>query len=450
MRNLFAALCSVSMTTLPAIDPPQLGPPCFMMAVDPGVANALSWMPVAGAVSYTVQLATENSFAVLTAEQTTSATSLPMPSIQYESHYFWRVRAFDGLSYSSWSFECEFFTGINSTTPAPVPQDPPNGSTVANTSPTLFWTSIPATGWEVQWATNATFSGASSMNVPSTIWTTTGLLNGQTYYWRVRRVVPGGPGTWSATWSFTVAPASTALTLRCFLQGPLNSGTLLMSDALRVAGLVPATEPYTAMGYTGIPGPIQSISAGVLAATGNNAVVDWVLLEIWHATTNTVLARWPLVLQRDGDVMKPDGSPLNLAFPATQVRLAVRHRNHLGCLGTTALNTNGGAVTLDLTLSTTPVYGTAPTATVSGRRALWSGNANMNADVRYTGSGNDRDPILLRVGSTTPNNTLSGYFPEDVNLDGAVKYTGAGNDRDPILVNVGSTSPNNTRTQQLP
>jgi hypothetical protein len=29
-------------------------------------------------------------------------------------------------------------------------------------------------------------------------------------------------------------------------------------------------------------------------------------------------------------------------------------------------------------------------------------------------------------------------------------YAGIGNDRDPILVNVGSTTPNNVRTQQVP
>jgi hypothetical protein len=37
-----------------------------------------------------------------------------------------------------------------------------------------------------------------------------------------------------------------------------------------------------------------------------------------------------------------------------------------------------------------------------------------------------------------------------VNLSGQVKYTGTANDRDPILVNVGSTTPNNTRVRQLP
>ena len=81
---------------------------------------------------------------------------------------------------------------------------------------------------------------------------------------------------------------------------------------------------------------------------------------------------------------------------------------------------------------------------------LWTGNVVADQSLKYTGASNDRDPILTRVGSTTPNNSVSGYFPEDVNLDGQVRYTGASNDRDPILINVGSTTPNNTRAQQVP
>ena len=42
------------------------------------------------------------------------------------------------------------------------------------------------------------------------------------------------------------------------------------------------------------------------------------------------------------------------------------------------------------------------------------------------------------------------YTTRDVNMDSQVKYTGSGTDRDPILVNVGSTTPNNVRVQQLP
>ena len=55
------------------------------------------------------------------------------------------------------------------------------------------------------------------------------------------------------------------------------------------------------------------------------------------------------------------------------------------------------------------------------------------------------------MGSSAPNNVVTGtYSGRDVNLNGEVKYTGGGNDRDPILVNVGSTTPNNIRVEQLP
>ena len=78
-------------------------------------------------------------------------------------------------------------------------------------------------------------------------------------------------------------------------------------------------------------------------------------------------------------------------------------------------------------------------------------SVSFNGEVKYTGSGNDRDPILVTIGSTTPNNVvINAYSTRDVNMNGQVKYTGSGNDRDPILVNVGSTTPNNVRTQQLP
>lgn len=83
-------------------------------------------------------------------------------------------------------------------------------------------------------------------------------------------------------------------------------------------------------------------------------------------------------------------------------------------------------------------------------RVLWTGNAVPDAQLKYTGTSNDRDPILVAVGGTLPTNTVAGYWPTDVNMDGTVKYTGTGNDRDPVLVNVGGSVPTNVRMKQLP
>jgi hypothetical protein len=82
--------------------------------------------------------------------------------------------------------------------------------------------------------------------------------------------------------------------------------------------------------------------------------------------------------------------------------------------------------------------------------ALWAADVTGNGQLKYTGTANDRDPILVRIGGTTPTNSVPGYWPEDVTLDGVVKYTGSGNDRDPILQQVGGTTPTTIRNQQLP
>lgn len=450
MRYPLSLIAFAHLANAIAIDPPLLGPPCFGMPVDPGMANALSWMPVAGALSYTVQLSLDPLLLVLSDEQTTSMTSVPMPFLQYESHYYWRVKANDGGGSSLWSSTCDFFTGINPATPAPLLMSPANGTATMGTTVDLLWENTPTTWFELQWASNAGFTGASSVNAYGNTYQLTGLANAQTYYWRVRRATPGGTGSWSTAWSFTTPAAATTVALRCFLQGPLNSGTLLMNDDLRSAGLVPATEPFTALGFTGIANAGVAIGPGVLATTGNNAIVDWVLVEARHATSSAVLARWAALLQRDGDVVLPSGGALSLVFPGTQARLAVRHRNHLGCMGNTVFTTNGGSITLDLTLTSTSVYGTEPTATVSSKRALWAGDCTGNGEIRYTGTNNDRDAVLAIIGGVVPTNTSAGYRQEDINMNGVASYTGAASDRDAILQSIGGVVPTNTRTQQLP
>ena len=244
-----------------------------------------------------------------------------------------------------------------------------------------------------------------------------------------------------------------SVSARVFLQGPFNSVNGTMNDGLRTAGLIPATEPFTTLGFahTGGGGG-ETLAAGVTAVTGNNAIVDWVLLELRHATTPAqVLATRSALLQRDGDIVATDGvSPVTFAAGAGSYRLAVRHRNHLGVMTAAALTMDEVPVSVDFTSAATGTYGTNARAAIGSVRALWTGNAVRDATVKYTGSGNDRDAILLGVGSTTPNNTAIGYLLSDTNMDGQVKYTGSGNDRDAILTNVGSTTPNATRTEQLP
>jgi hypothetical protein len=249
-------------------------------------------------------------------------------------------------------------------------------------------------------------------------------------------------------------PTQVNFKLRAALDGALPSGTL-MTDGLRSAGLIPMTEPYSALGYTYTgSAPGASIgSSSLLTITGNDAIVDWVVVELRNnSAPYAVVYSRPALLQRDGDIISPNGSTyLSCPVPAATYCVALRHRNHLGIMTANGISLTGTPVTVDLRVATTPCYGTNARVLKGTVHCLWAGDADGNGSVKYTGTGNDRDLILQTVGSTTPNNVVGGvYNRRDLNLDGQVKYTGTANDRDIILTTVGSTTPNNVRAAQLP
>ncbi|MFZ1691715.1 MAG: hypothetical protein WAT74_00845 [Flavobacteriales bacterium] len=242
--------------------------------------------------------------------------------------------------------------------------------------------------------------------------------------------------------------------IRVMLEGPYSTGQ--MNDALRNLPSFPLTEPFAAMGYAEsgyVPG--ASIHAGVLSTTGNNAIVDWVIVEMRPAASpSTIAATRAVLLQRDGDIVDLDGvSTVGFAGLAPgNYCVAVKPRTHLPVMlsPSTPVAFGDAPAVVDFTLSGTQVFDNDARKDISGVMVLATGDATFNEELKYVGNGNDRDPILLRVGGSMPSNAVSGYWPEDVNMDGVVKYVGANNDRDPILVNVGGSTPTATRNAQLP
>ncbi len=238
-----------------------------------------------------------------------------------------------------------------------------------------------------------------------------------------------------------------------FLDGPLDLGTMLMDDGLRSSGSIPLQEPYSAAGFTYATGAGgETTTNGMLSTTGNNAIVDWVRVELRPAADpGKVVAVRHALLQRDGDIVAADGTPiLDFGVGAGAYHVAIRHRNHLGAMTATPISLSATATVVDFRLAGMDTYGIDARKSVGAQRALWAGNVSADDQLQYTGQGNDRDPILAAIGGTVPTNTVTGYRSEDVNLDGMVRYTGSGNDRDPILANIGGVVPTLTRVEQLP
>lgn len=250
-----------------------------------------------------------------------------------------------------------------------------------------------------------------------------------------------------------IAFCGVSIAAKVFLGAIYDDGTMLMSDNLRAANLIPLTQPYGGSEYPDFAySGTEATTAPVLSATGNNAIVDWVIVEIRDSLNPvTIVARKAALLQRDGDVVDVDGvSPLLFSgTDAGNYFVAIRHRNHLGVMTGTkvALLTAGSPV--DFTSSSTSNYQLSgvtgsPHAQrnwASGKRSLWPGNTGVNSntedEVIYQGSNSDVDEIyfkvLLDMGNTMflPNYIVPGtYSRMDANLDGMVVYQGSGSDPD--------------------
>jgi len=254
--------------------------------------------------------------------------------------------------------------------------------------------------------------------------------------------------------------APVSLSPKVMLSGPYQPSTGLMNDSLRAQNLIPLNEPYSGAPFYKVQllgGGGETTTAAVLSVTGNNAIVDWVYLEIRSAAnSNSIIATKDALLQRDGDVVSTDGwSPLT--FPSLapgNYFVSIKHRNHLGVMTATALTLTAGLQSVDFTsiplYTISSIVNNAPANVVGSVKLLWSGDPNHNKNVKYTGSINDKDPILQTVGLTTPNNTAYGYRHEDLNMDGKVRYNNTDNDRNVILNNVGASTPNKILSQHTP
>jgi hypothetical protein len=262
--------------------------------------------------------------------------------------------------------------------------------------------------------------------------------------------------------------------IRAMLQGgtePLLTGYVagLMNDRLRsttfpapaagtapTGNLIPLTDPYSSAPYNGLfplfqhfnNSSTEIINASVLneQASINDNIVDWVFIELRQGTSpgSTLVQTRSALIQRDGDIVDIDGvSPVyfkNLD-PNTNYSIGVRHRNHLGLYSANAAPANLYSLGLSASLidlkngATSTIRGTANTNYVNtgAVNMLYAGNVNLNGNVRYSNSFNDKDDILLILGGNQLGLINNNYHRGDINMNRNVRYSNAQNDKDYLL-----------------
>ncbi|HLP96942.1 MAG TPA: fibronectin type III domain-containing protein [Sideroxyarcus sp.] len=156
----------------------------------------VGWSPVTGATSYNTYIGRRNvSTHNYTWKVGSASSPATIPDLQSGTTYWAIVTATDGTSESSASSIVSFI-------PARLDPVGPISAVTGNSSVTLHWAALPdATGYQIQYATDADFvSVMQDVTTQDTSWSFGHLVNGATYFFRVRAIVTNKPesaGNWT-------------------------------------------------------------------------------------------------------------------------------------------------------------------------------------------------------------------------------------------------------------
>ncbi len=239
--------------------------------------------------------------------------------------------------------------------------------------------------------------------------------------------------------SFNENGCEARLAPKAFLQGAMinpNTGEEgLMRDDLRVADLIPTMSPYS-------DGAICDPT--LFVTTGNNAIVDWVFLELRDANDNTlIIDGQSALLQRDGDLVDTDGNAILRFYTGVDdYFIVIKHRNHLPIMtANTSPLTDVITTAINFSLASNEItHGSNAQTTFgvpSGALAMWAGDVNDDGEIVFLNTGaesvNIKQTVLDVSTAESPFGASvfykpSGYYVDDVNMDGEVVFLNAGNE----------------------
>ncbi|MBI5361008.1 MAG: hypothetical protein HZA48_10550 [Planctomycetes bacterium] len=207
----------------------------------------LIWDPStgSGAITYTINADTDSGFPA-PVQYTTTNTWYQMGGLQYDTTYYWRVKASNSVGETAWSATENFKTTPNDTAPAmPLITGPESASTDITLTPTLYWQ--PSTGTEpitytVQLDADSVMSAPTSYTTTNTWYQLDTLQYSTTYYWRLKASNYVGQSGWTSTYSFTTIVHKTAPSTPALIS-PADAETLLPSDPALFWGASTGTTP---------------------------------------------------------------------------------------------------------------------------------------------------------------------------------------------------------------
>ena len=173
-----------------AISAMPLAPPGDITATAGDRRVTLTWLPSAGATSYTVyrRVGNDQDFTELTTGVMTS--SFVDPQLTNGTRHYYRVTAVTAAAQSEWS------ANVSAVPVPPPPASTPVLSVAAgNAKVTLTWTAVSdAPGYSIYRSTTGAFAGPPIATTSETTFKNTGLENDTTYFYTVAARNMGGDG----------------------------------------------------------------------------------------------------------------------------------------------------------------------------------------------------------------------------------------------------------------
>lgn len=201
------------------------------------------------------------------------------------------------------------------------------------------------------------------------------------------------------------------------LEGPYDPITGLMHDSLRRQGRLPVVSPYAdtllyTFGYPVDTVPLSHLDNSV----SNEAIVDWVYIEVVNLANGEASTGGNYLLRRDGNVVTPHNMspPMFYDLPDGEYALRIYHRNHLPIMSDESVVIRVNMVeSLDLTNDLAMIKGMQNAVkTLGGRYTMIAGDIDHNGQIQ-----NQDYQLLL------PNIGDSGYLDEDLDMNGEVQNT---------------------------
>jgi uncharacterized protein YjdB len=300
-----------------------------------------------------------------------------------------------------------------------------------------------------------------------------------------------------ATLHILVVP-DLAIKVRVYLEGALmnnsnsqaSDGRPLMRDNLRVSpftgqNYIPTADPYkTATTYVDVTSKFSHLAPGnrvdfasipspstVFAVSGQDAIVDWVFVQLRSKTNGAVFATRSGLLQRDGDVVDLNGiEPLRFpGIPMDDYYVSVRHHRHLGVMSGAAqtpvqLTTLVNFTKSDLATYDFGVSGQAnanpnivrPSIATNGQNytglaqntnrvktgfsAMWGGDFDNNSKIKAENPNDDLNVLFFDVFGYPSNASGNvnydfayGYLPGDFDMNSKSKFDNPNDDKNMLF-----------------